>query len=143
MFLGEYEHSLDAKGRVILPAKFRARLAGGCVLTKAQDHCLAIYPKEEWDRLAERLREARLSSQRLRDFARLFFSGASEEEPDRQGRVSIPESLRRYASLEREVTLIGAGTRIEIWERASWERYRQQAEPQYADMIESPPDLPV
>lgn len=142
MFLGEYQHSLDAKGRVILPSKFRARLDAGCVLTKGQDGCLYVYPREEWDRLAHQLSEARLSSQQARNFNRLFFSGASDEGPDKQGRVTIPEGLRTYARLDREVTVFGAGSHVEIWDRSSWERHRQQAEREYSEIAQANPDLP-
>lgn len=143
MFLGEYQHSLDAKGRLILPSKFRARLEPGLVLTKGQDGCLYVLPVEEWSRTAERLRDVRITNRATRDFARLWFSGASEDRPDRQGRISIPENLRAYAALERDVTVIGAGTRAEIWNREAWERRRTEMERGYSDMEESPPELPI
>jgi len=142
MFLGEYQHSLDAKGRVILPSKFRARLEGGCVLTKGQDSCLVVYPREAWDRLAQRLSEARLSSQQARNFNRLIFSGASDDGPDKQGRVSIPEQLRIYAHLERDVAVIGAGAHVEIWDRAKWEEHRSRAEREYSEIAEADDNLP-
>lgn len=142
MFLGEYQHSLDAKGRVILPSKFRARLDRGCVLTKGQDLCLSVYPPEEWERVANQLTAASQASQQARNFTRLMFSGASEELPDRQGRVTVPEHLRRYANLERDVTVIGVGARFEIWSREAWDRHRQDTERQYAELAEANPDLP-
>ncbi|MFP5356392.1 MAG: division/cell wall cluster transcriptional repressor MraZ [Gemmatimonadota bacterium] len=142
MFLGEYEHSLDAKGRVILPVRMRARLAEGCIVTKGLDGCLYVYPPEEWQQVTEQLREARLSNAAARNFTRLMFSGASEQTPDRQGRVMIPEPLRKYAGLDRDVTILGLDSRIEIWDRAAWETRRAEAEQEFNDLAESNPNLP-
>lgn len=142
MFLGEYQHTLDAKGRLILPSKFRARLEAGCVLTKGQDGCLRVFPRDEFERLASQLREAKLSNQQSRDFLRVFFSGASDEAPDRQGRVTIPEPLRRYAHLEREVTVIGVGVHFEIWDRAGWEPHQARSETAFSEMSETNSELP-
>jgi MraZ protein len=142
-FLGTYEHSLDAKGRIVLPAKLRPQFAGGCVLARGQDRCLFLFTTEEWTQFTERLRETRVTSQQRRNYERLLFSGATEEIPDGQGRVTIAEPLRRYAGLERDVALIGAGSRMEIWDRQTWERMRGQLEEQYAQLAESHPDLPV
>lgn len=142
MFLGEYQHSLDAKGRVILPSRFRARLEGGCVLTKGRDGCILVYPREEWDRAARRLSEVPLSGQQARRTARVIFSGASEQTPDSQGRVTIPESLRRYAGLEREVVVAGNGTRFEMWDRDRWDRQVGDAEREYSEIADAHPDLP-
>jgi MraZ protein len=142
VFLGEYQHSLDAKGRVILPSKFRARLETGCVLTKGQDRCLTVYPREEFDRKVARLSEARSSSSQVRDFNRMFFSGASDDGPDKQGRLSIPEPLRSYASLDREITIIGVGGHVEIWDRAGWEQRLGNTEQSYAELSEATEELP-
>ncbi len=116
MFLGEHQHSLDAKGRVILPARFREQLEGGAVIAKALDGCLAVYPIAEFERLAQRLREARERGSRERQAARTFFAGASEVTPDRQGRVAIPQHLREYAALSRDVIVAGSYDHIEIWD---------------------------
>jgi MraZ protein len=116
MFLGEHQHSLDAKGRVILPARFREQLEGGAVIAKALDGCLAVYPVAEFERLAHRLREARERGSRERQAARTFFAGASEVTPDRQGRVAIPQHLREYAALSRDVIVAGSYDHIEIWD---------------------------
>lgn len=129
MFLGEYQHSLDAKGRVILPSRYRARFAEGLVLTKGQVGCLYVYPREEYDRVAQDL----IASNRP-DVARVFFSGSSEDVPDGQGRVVIPETLRRYASLDRDVTVVGNGHRMEIWDRSRFEQHRGTAEEEYSAM---------
>src|SRR5204862_325581 len=100
MFLGEYEHSLDAKGRVILPARFREQLEGGAVMTRALDGCLAVYTLDEFDRVARKLTGARERGGRERQAARTFFSGATELTPDKQGRVAVPQKMRDYAGLE-------------------------------------------
>lgn len=139
MFLGEYQHALDVKGRVILPSKFRARLDEGCVLTKGQDHCLAVYPREVWDRKVAALSEARLTNSQVRNFSRFIFAGASDDGPDKQGRLFIPEPLRRFAGLDREVAVIGAGTHVEIWDRQAWERHQGATEGELSD---SSPELP-
>ncbi len=116
MFLGEYQHSLDAKGRVILPAKFRDQLEGGAVMARALDGCLAVYPVAEFDRVARKLQEARERGPHERQAARSYFLGAVEIAPDKQGRVAIPQTLRDYAHLDRDVTVIGGWDHIEIWD---------------------------
>jgi MraZ protein len=120
MFLGEYQHSLDAKGRVILPARFREQLEGGAVMARALDGCLAVYPVSEFDRVAAKLREARERGARERQAARSFFTGAVEITPDKQGRVAIPAHLREYASLEREVIVAGNFDHLEIWDHVTF-----------------------
>lgn len=142
MFLGEYQHSLDAKGRIILPSKFRALLASGCVLTRGLDNCLAVYPPDEWESVSSRLKEASQSSRPVRDFLRVWYASAIEEEPDKQGRITIPEHLRQYAGLEREVTVTGRGEFAEIWSRQRWDQLLAEGLPNYADLSESNPDLP-
>jgi MraZ protein len=116
MFLGEFQHSLDAKGRVILPADFREQLEGGAVMARALDGCLAVYPVAEFERVARKLQEARERGPRERQAARAFFSGAAPITPDKQGRVTVPQNLREYARLEREVAVIGSFDHIEIWD---------------------------
>ena len=116
MFLGEYSHSLDAKGRVILPAKFRDQLEGGAVMARALDGCLAVYTPDEFQRVAAKLQEGRERGPRERAAALAFFSGADEFTPDKQGRVSIPAHLREYAGLDREVVVAGGYDHIEIWD---------------------------
>ena len=120
MFLGEHQHSLDAKGRVILPARFRDQLEGGAVMARALDGCLAVYPVSEFDRVAAKLREARERGARERQAARSFFTGAVEITPDKQGRVAIPAHLREYASLEREVIVAGNFDHLEIWDHETF-----------------------
>jgi MraZ protein len=116
MFLGEYQHSLDAKGRVILPARFREQLEGGAVMARGLDGCLAVYPPSEFQRVAQKLTEARERGPKERQAALTFFSGAEPMVPDRQGRVTIPQSLRDYAGLDREVIVAGGFDHITIWD---------------------------
>ena len=136
MFLGTYAPKLDDKGRLILPAKFREELSRGVVLTRGQERCLYVFPQEEFTRQVERIREAPLTSKSGRDFLRLFLSGASDEIPDKQSRVTIPPALRDYAGLSRELTVIGAGTRAEIWDAKAWESYYSEREQSFSDTEE-------
>ncbi len=135
-FLGTYKPRLDDKGRLILPAKFRAQLAPGLVMTRGQEHCLFVFPMDEFRRMHDQLRRAPLTSRQARDYLRVFLSGASDELPDKQGRVSIPANLRAYAALDREVAVIGAGTRVEIWDATAWDTYLAEQEVGYADTAE-------
>jgi MraZ protein len=128
MFLGEYEHSLDAKGRVILPAKFRDQLEGGAVMARALDGCLAVYPVEEFQRVASTLQEARVRGATERQAARSYFSGAVEITPDKQGRVAIPAQLRTFAKLEREVTVAGNFDHLEIWDAEMFKQRDQEGQ---------------
>ena len=123
MFLGEFQHSLDAKGRVILPAKFRDQLEGGAVMARALDGCLAVYPVEEFQRVASTLQEARARGATERQAARSYFSGAVEITPDKQGRVAIPAPLRTFAKLEREVTVTGNFDHLEIWDTETFKQH--------------------
>ncbi|HTL84988.1 MAG TPA: division/cell wall cluster transcriptional repressor MraZ [Acidimicrobiia bacterium] len=123
MFLGEYQHSLDAKGRVILPARFREQLEGGAVMARSLDGCLAVYTLEEFDRVAQKLTTARERGARERQAARSFFAGTDRVVPDAQGRVPVRPELREYAGLDRDVTVVGGYDHIEIWDR---ERFRQR-----------------
>ena len=113
MFLGTYTPRLDEKGRVILPAKFREELSEGLVLTRGQERCLYVFSAQEFQRVYEQMRSAPLSSKQARDYIRVFLSGASDEQPDKQGRVTIPQALRDYAGLGKDLTVIGAGARAE------------------------------
>jgi MraZ protein len=119
-FLGEYQHALDAKGRVILPAEFREPLSEGAVLTKSLDGCLAVFSREGFEEMAERVRESARRGERERRAARSFFSAARPFTPDKQGRVAIPQNLRDYSALERDVMVLGVDNRIELWSPARW-----------------------
>lgn len=136
LFLGTYTPRLDEKGRLFLPAKFRDRLAGGLVVTKGQERCLYVFPMDEFTRLAEEMRKAPLTVKPARDYQRMFLSGASDEIPDKQGRVTVPAGLRQYAGLTRDCTVIGAGSRIEVWDTAAWDSYLQGNEQSFADQSE-------
>lgn len=136
MFLGTHNPKLDDKGRVILPAKFREELAQGVVVTRGQEHCLYVFSAREFEKIHEAIRQAPLTSKVARDFLRVFLSGASDEVPDKQGRVTIPASLRKYADLDRELTVIGAGNRAEIWSSSAWDKYLADQENAFSDATE-------
>lgn len=121
MFMGEYNHTIDAKGRLIIPSKFRETLGDEFVVTKGLDGCLFVYPNEEWSSFEEKLRTLPLTNKNARQFSRFFLAGAASCEVDKQGRILIPGVLREFAQLEKEVVLVGVLSRIEIWSRAKWE----------------------
>ncbi|GLY56908.1 MraZ protein [Cellulosimicrobium aquatile] len=142
LLLGTFTPRLDDKGRLILPAKFRSRLAPGLVMTRGQERCLFLLPMDEFRRMYDQIRQAPVTSKQARDYLRVFLSGASDEIPDKQGRVSIPAPLRAYAGLDRDVAVIGAGTRVEIWDAQAWETYLAEQESAYSDTAEEVfPDL--
>ncbi len=120
MFLGEFSHNLDDKGRLTIPAKFRDELAGGVVITRGIDRCLSVFPRQVWATLAERIAQLPLTQRNARNFGRLMFSGAADFIPDRQGRVLIPQGLREYAGLNSEAVIIGLYDRLEIWNPELW-----------------------
>jgi MraZ protein len=136
MFLGEFIHTIDEKGRLTVPAKFRADLAAGLVVTRGIDRCLAIYPMGEWERLAERVSALPLTDRRARAFRRLVFANASDAIPDKQGRVLIPPRLREYAGLDSEVIVTGLNTYIEVWGVDAWNQERGRVEGDEADVEE-------
>jgi MraZ protein len=136
MFFGTYTPRLDDKGRLFLPAKFRDELAEGLVVTRGQERCLYVWSMEEFGTLTERLRETPVTNKAARDYMRMFFAGASDETPDKQGRITVPPMLRDYASLERDCIVIGAMNRIEIWDATSWQTYSDQQEQAFADLSE-------
>ena len=123
MFLGTHSPRLDEKGRLFLPAKYREDLADGVVITKGQERCLYVFPSAEFERITEALRTAPVTAKAVRDYSRVFFASASDDVPDKQGRVTIPQALRDYAGLQRDCVVIGANTRLEIWAGAAWEAY--------------------
>lgn len=128
MFLGEYVHTIDEKGRLAIPARFRAELAAGLVITRGIDRCLAIYPIEEWERLTKQVSALPMTDRRARAFRRLVFANASNVVPDRQGRVLIPPRLREYAGLDGEVIITGIDTYIEVWNSQAWSEERERVE---------------
>ncbi len=136
MFLGTHSPRLDDKGRLVLPSKFREGLAAGLVFTKGQERSIVVWPAAEFASYAERLSEASRSDSAVRAYFRVLFSGATDEIPDRQGRVMIPATLREYAGLEREVMVVGNGTTLEIWNAAAWEQYLAGQEDNFSDLSE-------
>ncbi|MEY9851013.1 MraZ protein [Leifsonia sp. EB41] len=136
MFLGTYAPKLDEKGRIILPAKFRDELASGLVLTRGQEHCVYVFSQREFESLHEKIRQAPVTSKQARDYLRVFLSGASAEVPDKQNRVTVPTSLRTYAGLDRDLVVIGAGSRAEIWDAEAWETYLAEQEAAFANTEE-------
>ena len=136
VFLGTHTPRLDDKGRLFLPAKFRERLAGGLVVTRGQERCLYIFPADEFVRVAESVRNAPVTSKAVRDYLRVLLSGASDEIPDKQGRVTVPSTLREYAGLTRDCTVIGAGSRVELWDTTAWDTYLASTEQAFADQSE-------
>ncbi len=137
MFLGEYQHTLDSKGRVVLPSKFREDLEDGCVITKGQERCLFVFPLDQWESEVARVRNLPRTSLPARNYARTFFAGASNQSVDRQGRIAVPPALRTYAALEKDVTVVGVAERIEIWSTEAWERVSAAADAFYADIAET------
>ena len=125
MFLGEFSHTIDDKGRLTLPAKFRADFASGIVVTRGIDRCLFAFPQAAWQVLAQKVSSLPLAESQAREFRRLLFSGASDDTPDKQGRVLIPQYLREYANLNGEVIIAGLDTHVEIWNPDAWNKARE------------------
>src|SRR5215472_6583511 len=136
MFLGTHSPRLDDKGRMILPAKYREDLADGVVITKGQERCLYVYPAEEFARITEDLRAGPVTTKAVRDYSRVFFASAFDQVPDKQGWVTIPQGLRDYAGLRRECVVIGANTRLEIWDEAAWTAYLADQEDAFSTASE-------
>lgn len=137
MFMGEYRHTIDAKGRMIVPAKFREGLGEQFVPTRGLDQCLFGYPMNEWKLIEEKLKALPLTKKDARAFTRFFFSGATECELDKQGRVNIASSLLNYAKLEKECVVIGVSNRIELWSKVIWEQYTEEQEDSFAEIAEN------
>ncbi len=136
MFLGTYEPRLDDKGRVILPARFREDMEGGVVLTRGQERCLYAFPAQEFESMTADLQRAPLASKQARDWVRVMLSGASKEIPDKQGRIVVPADLRAYAGLGKELAVIGAGSRAEIWDATAWREYLAVQEDVFSNTAE-------
>jgi transcriptional regulator MraZ len=136
MFVGTYTPKLDDKGRLFLPAKFREQLEDGLMVTRGQERCLTVYSLADFQLLTERLGSASLTDKRTRDYVRMLTSGAFNEVPDKQGRITIAPLLRSYASLTKDVVVIGTMNRVEIWDPASWETYLSEQEERFADLSE-------
>lgn len=136
MFIGEYTHSLDLKGRVALPAKFRQKLSDGAIITRGLDRSLFVFNRGDWEMLAQKLIALPLSQSNSRAFSRLMLAGAMEVEFDNQGRILIPEYLRKYAGLKKQAVFAGLYNRIEIWDEETWKIYKSKTEASSDDIAE-------
>ncbi|WP_010530443.1 division/cell wall cluster transcriptional repressor MraZ [Lentibacillus jeotgali] len=143
MFMGEYQHNIDTKGRIIVPAKFREDLGESFVVTRGLDKCLFAYPMEEWKLLEEKLKKLPLTKKDARAFTRFFFSGAVECEVDKQGRINIPQPLRQYAGLDKECVVIGVSNRVEFWANENWEEYFNDSEESFGEIAENLMDFDI
>lgn len=136
LFLGEFEHSIDDKSRLAIPARFRPALEDGLVMTRGVERCLVIYDAESWREVSDRVRSLNPWQEDARRMQRHFFSGAVQAQPDKLGRVIVPQFLRTYAQLESEVTVVGVADRIEVWSRSAWQQHRSDAERDSAELAE-------
>lgn len=137
MFMGEYRHNVDTKGRIIVPAKFRETLGEVFVLTRGLDKCLFGYPMDEWEIIEEKIKSLPLTKKDARAFSRFFFSGATECEIDKQGRINMPSTLINYGKLEKECVILGVSNRIEIWNQHIWEDYVAESEESFEEIAEN------
>lgn len=141
MFMGEYNHTIDSKGRLIVPAKFREALGDEFVVTKGLDGCLFVYPNEEWQAFTEKLKSLPMSNKNSRQFSRFFLAGAAACEVDKQGRILLPGVLREFAALEKDVVLIGVSTRVEIWAKERWSECMQTYDDDMDEVAENLAEL--
>jgi MraZ protein len=141
VFLGEFHHTIDDKGRLTFPAKFRDALADGLVIVKGFEQCLFVFSRLEWPKFERKIREKQMLKENARRLSRLFFAGASEETLDKNGRVVIPGKLREFAQLEKDAIIVGVSDRLEIWSKTHWERYVTEAEKTYEETAEELADL--
>jgi MraZ protein len=137
MFIGEYQHNLDNKGRLAVPAKFRQMLAKGAVVTKGLDNCLFLYPKVKWEEMAQKFANLPVSQAKARAFARHMLAGAMPVEFDTQGRVTLPEYLRKFAQLKKEAIIAGLFDRLEIWDEGNWNKYKESTEKDSNEIAEA------
>ncbi len=137
MLMGEFEHSIDTKGRLIVPSKLREQLGEKFVVTRGLDGCLFGYPLTEWEKLEEKLDQMPLAKKDARSFVRFFYSAATECEIDKQGRINIPNTLRKHANLEKNCVIIGVSTRIEIWDKQHWSDFAEETEENFDDIAET------
>lgn len=136
MFMGEFQHNIDEKGRVIIPAKFRDELGTTFIITRGLDNSLFVYPVEEWKQIEQKLKSLPFTRADARKFTRFFFSGAVECEVDKQGRVIIPNNLRSYAELTKECIFIGVSNRVEVWSKELWDTYYRESETSFNEIAE-------
>ncbi|NCD00572.1 transcriptional regulator MraZ [bacterium] len=143
MFIGEYNHNLDSKGRLAIPAKFRASFKKGAIVTKGLDNCLFFYSKEQWEKMAEKFSQLPIGQSKARAFSRHMLAGAMDVEFDNQGRITLPEYLRKFSSLDKKVIIAGLYDHLEIWDESAWNKYKKQAERNSNDIAESLGELGI
>ncbi len=143
MLLGEYKHTIDPKGRVAIPAKFREKFTAGAIVTRGLDHCLFVFSKSEWEILAQKIISLPLAQADSRAFARLMLSGATDVELDVQGRILIPDSLRYYSQMKKQVVVTGMYTRVELWDTDAWEAYKKKTESAADEIAEKLSELGI
>lgn len=143
MFIGEYQHNIDEKGRLAMPKKFRADLSKGAVVTRGLDRCLFVYPMEQWEELAKKLASMPISQSKSRAFARLMLAGAMDVQLDKQGRIVLPEYLREYASMSKKTVVAGLYDRLEIWDEEAWSAYKAATEEDSNEIAEALGELGV
>lgn len=141
--MGEYQHTLDDKGRMTVPGKFRDGLGNAFVVTRGIDRCLFVYPRPEWEILESKLKALPFTRSDARSFVRFFFSGATECELDKQGRVLLPATLRDYAGIAKDCVVLGVSNRVEIWSQSVWSQYAEEAAGSFAEIAENLVDLPL
>lgn len=143
MFIGEFQHSIDEKGRVAVPAKFRTRISGGAIITRGLDRCLFIFTNKDWEVFAQKLIKLPMAQANSRAFFRLMLSGASDAKLDSQGRILVPDYLRKYAGLGKSAKIIGVYNRMEVWDDQTWETYRERTEGSSDEIAEKMADLGI
>lgn len=143
MFIGQYNHTIDEKGRMNMPAKFRREVSSGVVVTRGLDHCLFVYPKAEWEQMAGKLAKLPITQKSSRAFARLMLAGAWDAELDSQGRIMLPEYLRQYAAVKKHVIVAGLFNRIEIWDEDAWREYQTKTEDNSDEIAEGMGELGI
>jgi len=136
VFLGEYEHSLDGKGRLVMPRKFRDAIEDGCIVTQGQENCLYVFPLQRWDEEVAKVSRLPRTDRRARNYARSFFAGASDQTLDKQGRIQLTDKQRRFAGLQKDVTVVGVAERIELWATPTWASVAAEADEYYAAIEE-------
>lgn len=137
MFIGEYKHNIDAKGRMAVPAKFRQILKKGAVVTRGLDNCLFLYPKDKWEEMAQKFANLPISQSKARAFARHMLAGAVQVEFDNQGRITLPDYLRQFATIKKRAVIAGLFNRLEVWDEIAWEKYKTNTEKSSDDIAES------
>ncbi len=143
MFIGEFRHNIDSKGRIAIPAKFRPKLSGGAIITRGLDHCLFVFTNKDWEILAQKLINLPLAQANSRAFVRLMLSGASDVGLDMQGRILMPDYLRKYACLDKEAVVAGVYNRMEVWDMKSWNDYKAKTESQSEEIAEKLSELGI